>query len=81
MCTQLYNIPPKNHTSISCFLHVYLSFQLMCNLLSAMKIGVSSSYFNTKSTEYGACYNEELMKRNVSDICVTIHEHTRTICL
>jgi hypothetical protein len=32
-----------------------------------MKIGVSSSYFNKKSTEYGECYNYELVKRKIAD--------------
>ena len=39
----------------------------MCNLFSAMKIGVSSSYFNKKSAEYGECYNSDLIKKKVAD--------------
>lgn len=39
----------------------------MCNLFSAMKIGVSSSYFNKKSAEYGECYNSDLIKKKFAD--------------
>ena len=33
----------------------------MCAFLSALKIGVSASYFNKKCTEFGSTFNEKLL--------------------
>lgn len=47
----------------------------MGNILSAMKVGVTTTYYNQKCVEYGATYNDKLINTNKEDSSVLKHKH------
>jgi len=48
----------------------------MCNFLSTLRLGVSPSYFNKKSDEFGELFNAELLKQKKEDEAVlSLHLH------
>lgn len=50
--------------------NIYCSYciQTMCNFLSALRIGVSPSYYNKKADEWGQLYNERLLEQKQEDL-------------
>ncbi|XP_029180546.2 uncharacterized protein LOC114948148 isoform X1 [Acropora millepora] len=46
----------------------YTGFHTMCNFLSALRIGVSPSYYNKKADEWGQLYNERLLEQKQEDL-------------
>ena len=48
----------------------------MCNFLSTLRLGVSPSFFNKKSDEFGQLFNAELLKQKKEDETVlSLHLH------
>ena len=47
-----------------------MNFQAMCNFLSALRVGVSPSFHNKKSDEFGQLYNAVLLQQKHDDEAV-----------